>query len=117
VGAASAVYGSELTAWAVTHGRRSVSVLLLNDGERSLNVRVHLPRANAAAATVQRLLAPTAWSRRNVTLAGQRINAQGRWTGRLVVEELPARDGAYVISVRRASGALVSFPLAAQRAS
>jgi hypothetical protein len=107
---------SQLTAWAVTHGRHSISVLLLNDGTRSLNVRVGLPRANAGTATVQRLLARTAWSREHVTLAGQHLNTQARWTGRRVIEDIPAHDGKYVVSVRHTSGALISFPLAEQPA-
>ncbi len=109
--------GSRLTAWAVTHGTRSASVLLLNKGPRSLTVRIRLPDRSAGTATVQRLLAPSARSTRHVTLAGQHLSRRARWVGRPVVQSVPARDGSYIITVRHTSAALVAFPLADRRSA
>jgi len=107
--------GANLAAWAVTHGSRSASVLLLNRGRRSLNVRIRLPRPSSGTATVQRLLAPSARSTRHVTLAGQHLSRSARWVGRRVVQSVPAQDGSYVIALPHTSGALVSLPLAERR--
>lgn len=103
---------SHLTVWAVTHGGRSVSVLLLNRGPRSLNVRVRLSRPNGAPATVQRLLAPSAASTRHVTLDGQDLGRSARWVGRRALQSVPAVNGSYVVAVRQTSAALLSFPVA-----
>jgi hypothetical protein len=103
--------GADVSAWAVTHGRRSASVLLLNKGPRSLNVRVRPAHPGAGVATVQRLLAPSARSTSHVTLAGQHLSRAARWVGRRVVESVPAVGGSYLIALRHTSAALVSFPL------
>jgi Glycosyl hydrolase family 79 C-terminal beta domain len=106
--------GADVSAWAVTHGTRSASVLLLNKGRRSLSVRVRLPHPSGGAATMQRLLAPSARSTGHVTLAGQHLNRHARWVGRRVVESVPAVGGGYMIALRHTSAALVSFPLTAR---
>jgi hypothetical protein len=57
---------------------------------------------------VQRLLSPSVAATSGVTLAGQSLDADGRWIGHRVVSKLlPSADG-YVLTVPRYSAALVS---------
>ncbi len=106
---------ADLSAWAVTHRGGSASVLILDKGQRSLNVRIRLAHPVTGPASVQRLLAPSPGSTRHVTLAGQHLNRHARWVGRRVIQTVPAHAGSYVVRVRRMSGTLVSFHLPVTR--
>jgi hypothetical protein len=104
--------GHRLTAWAVRQGSRTLRVLLTNAGTQPVTTRLRLPGSGVAA--VQRLLAPSAWSRSGVTLAGQQLDAQARWIGRRVVQTVHPHGGAYTITVRRQSAAMVTVMLPAR---
>lgn len=100
-----------LSAWAVRVKGRILHVLLIDKGSRTVRVDLRLP--TSATGTVQRLLAPSAYSRSGVTLNGQALNYAGEWTGTQRRETIaPATRGAYVLTVPRRSAALMSVPLA-----
>ena len=95
-----------LGAWAVRVGRDTLHVVLIDKGRRAARVALRLPAHGGAR--VERLLAPNAWSHTGVTLGGRELGADGRWQGLPEHQTLIARGGAYVISVRRMSAALLS---------
>jgi len=95
-----------LEAWAVREGRRTLNVLLIDKGRRSVNVRLRLPATGPAR--IQRLLAPSASSTGHVTLDGQRLNDDVRWTGHRVIQTVPRVAGRYTVPVRGMSAALVT---------
>jgi len=99
-----------LKAWAVALRGGVLHVLVINKGARSTAVSLALP--THAPATVQRLLAPSVRSTSGVTLAGQRLGPDGRWTGPPVLESLPRQGRAYKLTVRGYSAALVTVKLA-----
>jgi hypothetical protein len=102
-----------LSAWAVRVQGRILHVLLIDKGSRTVRVDLRLP--TSATGTVQRLLAPSAYSRSGVTLNGQQLNYAGQWTGTLRTETIaPGTQGGYVLTVPRRSAALMSVPLATQ---
>jgi Glycosyl hydrolase family 79 C-terminal beta domain len=100
-----------LSAWAVRIKGRILHVLLIDKGSRTVRVDLRLPtRANG---TIQRLLAPSAYSRSGVTLDGQELNYAGGWTGTPRTETIaPALRGGYELTVARRSAALMSVALA-----
>ena len=59
-------------------------------------------------ATVQRLLAPAARSRSGVTLDGQQLGPNGRWTGTPHTETITRSRGGYELTMPRLSAALVA---------
>jgi hypothetical protein len=61
-------------------------------------------------AGVQRMLASSLLTESQVTLAGQRIGADGRWHGRRVIGRVGWRHGGYTVVVPALSGALVTIP-------
>lgn len=92
--------------WAVRVAGGGLHVLVIDKGSRA--ARVALRIAPDGPATVQRLLAPSVAANSGVTLAGQWLNAEGRWTGhRIVSQVMPSADG-YELTVPRYSAALVS---------
>ncbi|HET9103543.1 MAG TPA: glycosyl hydrolase family 79 C-terminal domain-containing protein [Solirubrobacteraceae bacterium] len=100
-----------LKAWAVRSGARTVHVLLINKGGRPASVALRLPTATGAA-QIQRLLAPTARSRSGVTLAGQHLDAGGRWVGSLSTHTASPTPAGYPVFVPATSAALVTVQLA-----
>ncbi|HET6866825.1 MAG TPA: glycosyl hydrolase family 79 C-terminal domain-containing protein [Solirubrobacteraceae bacterium] len=100
-----------LSAWAVQIKGRILHVLLIDKGSRSVRVDLRLP--THATGTVQRLLAPSPYSRSGVTLDGQQLNYAGEWTGAPRTETItPTARGGYELTVARRSAALMSVPLA-----
>lgn len=100
-----------LSTWAVQVRGRILHVLLIDKGSRTVQVDLRLP--TTATGTVQRLIAPSPYSRSGVTLDGQRLNYAGDWTGTPRTETVvPAPRGGYELTVARRSAALVSVPLA-----
>jgi hypothetical protein len=104
-----------LSAWGVRVSRDILHVLLIDKSNRAVRVRLHLPAT--APATVQRLLAPSAYSRSGVTLAGQHLNHAAHWTGTRYTETLHRSAGGYALTVPRRSAALISVRLAPPRSS
>jgi hypothetical protein len=100
-----------LSAWAVRIKGRILHVLLIDKGSRTVRVALRLP--TNATGTVQRLLAPSPYSRSGVTLDGQQLNYAGDWTGTPRTETIaPGARGGYELTVPRRSAALMSVPLA-----
>jgi hypothetical protein len=102
---------ARLKAWAVRLRGRIVHVLLINKGVRAARVFVRLP--SHGLATVQRLLARSASARWGITLAGQRLDRAGRWTGRRLLEKLAPHARGYVVAVPGLSAGLLSARLSA----
>jgi hypothetical protein len=100
---------ANLSAWAVKVRGGILRVLLIDKGERSVRVAVHVPAT--APASVQRLLAPSAYSRWGVTLNGQRLNGSGDWTGTPRPERLTAGASGYTVLVPGMSAALMTVHL------
>ena len=101
-----------LSAWAVRIRGRILHVLLIDKGSRTVRVDLHVPATGSA--TVQRLLAPSPYSRTGVTLDGQQLDHAGKWTGTPRTETIgPAARGGYVLTLARRSAALMSMRLAA----
>jgi hypothetical protein len=93
-------------AWAVAVAGGGLHVLVIDKGGHA--ARVALRIAPDGPAAVQRLLSPSVAGTAGVTLAGQSLDADGRWIGHRVVSQLmPSADG-YELTVPRYSAALVS---------
>ena len=87
--------------------RRTVlRVLLIDKGPRSVRVSLHV--ASGGAATVTRLLAPSAAATSEVTLGGRRLGADGRWHGPGIASALAAGPAGYRVGVPARSAALVT---------
>ncbi len=97
--------GSHLKTWVILDGHQ-LRVLLINKGTQPERVALSLPAVGAAA--VQRLLAPSVKSSANITLAGQVLDASGRWSGRRSLETIAGAGGRYTLSVPAMSAAIVS---------
>jgi glycosyl hydrolase family 79 len=95
-----------LSAWAVQTRGRILHVLLIDKSSRTVRVDLHLP--SSAPAGVQRLLAPSPYSRSGVTLNGQRLNSAGKWTGAQRSGTVTAGARGYSVIVPRRSAALLS---------
>ncbi len=101
-----------LSAWAVQVRGRILHVLLIDKGSRTVRVDLRLP--TRARGTVQRLLAPSPYSRSGVTLNGQQLNYAGDWIGTTRTETIvPGPRGGYELTVGRRSAAMMSVPLGA----
>jgi Glycosyl hydrolase family 79 C-terminal beta domain len=104
----------ELSAWAVKIEDKFLHVLLIDKSGRSVRVRLRLP--TAAPASVQRLMAPSPYSRSGVTLNGQHLGSAGQWIGTPRTETItPAGRGGYYLTVPARSAALVSVRLGVPR--
>lgn len=100
-----------LSAWAVRIEGHILHVLLIDKGSRTVRVDLRLP--TSATGTVQRLIAPSPYSRSGVTLDGQQLNYAGDWTGTPRTGTIiPGPRGGYELTVARRSAALLSVPLA-----
>jgi hypothetical protein len=92
--------------WAVAVAGGGLHLLVIDKGERAARVTLRVPPNGPAS--VQRLLSPSVASHAGVRLAGQSLDARGRWIGRRVVSRLvPSADG-YKLTVPGYSAALVS---------
>ena len=94
-----------LKAWAVRVDGL-LHVLLIDKGDRGVRVDLRLP--GSGPAFVQRLLASSARARSGVTLAGQQLDAAGKWQGLLQLPRIPRYAGAYQLALSRLSAALVN---------
>jgi hypothetical protein len=109
----SAPRALNLSAWAVEVRRRVLHVLLIDKGSRQVRVDLHLPAD--APASVQRLLAPSPYSRSGVTLGGQQLNHAAKWIGPMTTETVnPGRRG-YLVLVPGRSAALLSVAMGTLR--
>jgi hypothetical protein len=97
---------ANLAAWAVRVGRDTLHVLLIDKSRRSERVWLRLPATGRAS--LQRLLAPSAAAQSGVTLGGRALGADGRWQGLAAAQILTPRRGAYALSVRGMSAALIT---------
>jgi hypothetical protein len=97
---------ANLAAWAVRVGRDTLHVLLIDKSRRSERVSLRLPATGTAH--VQRLLAPSARAQSGVSLGGRALAADGAWQGRAEDQTLTSRGGAYAVSVRSMSAALIT---------
>ncbi len=97
-----------LKAWGVRLRNGRLHVVLIDKGPRSVRVALALPAT--APADVQRLAAPSARARFGVTLAGQQLDAAGRWAGRRVSERVLPVGSTYAVTVPAMSAALLSVP-------
>ena len=102
-----------LSAWAVRVKNGILHVLLIDKSSRSVRVDLRLPAS--AAASIQRLLAPSPYSRSGVTLNGQQLNYAGRWTGRPPTRTIPHLARGYFVTIAGRSAALVSVRLGPPR--
>ncbi len=93
-----------LKAWAV-RANGSLRVLLINKGATSARVVLRIP--GTAAASVQRLTAPSASSKVGETLNGQTLSRAGTWQGRPTHELLAPGPVGYTVRVPAASAALL----------
>jgi hypothetical protein len=103
-----------LSAWAVQIRGRILHVLLVDKGSRTVRVEMRLPATGPAS--VQRLLAPSPYSRSGVTLNGQQLDSAGNWTGTPRAETVASAGRAgYLLTLPRRSGALIAVRLTAPR--
>jgi hypothetical protein len=105
---------ANVTAWAVRLGGRRLNVVALNKGDGPETLLLRLGRLGAG--TVQRLLAASIRTRSRVTLAGQSIGADGRWSGRFRATRIAWSGGGYRLTLPPFSGALISLAGAGRRA-
>jgi hypothetical protein len=104
----------DLGAWAVRVRGRILHVLLIDKGSRTVRFVLRLPASSTG--NVQRLLAPSPYSRSGETLDGQQLNYAGDWTGPPRTERVaPGVSGGYELTLPRRSAALLSVPLAPAR--
>jgi hypothetical protein len=96
--------------WAVRLAGDRLHVLLINKGRRDANIRLELPARGAA--TVQRLLAPSARATSGVTLAGLWLGRAGGWQGHRSIATIVPGIGGYSLSLPRFGAAFVSVGLA-----
>lgn len=97
--------------WAVSVGRRTLHVLVINKGPRRASVELNAPAAGIAS--VQRLSAPAPSARSGATLAGQSLDEDGEWRGARVVGSITPEAGHVRLKVPRYSAALVSVQVTA----
>jgi hypothetical protein len=95
-----------LKAWAVKVARNQLRVLLIDKGPRAAVLNLDVPATRPAQ--VQHLLAPSVRSRSGVTLAGQTLGQDGRWSGSRDIERVTSRADHYSFSLSPYSAALFS---------
>lgn len=100
---------AHLKAWGVRVSGGIVHLLLIDKGTAGVRVALRVPARGVA--TVERLLAPSAGSHSDVTLAGQYLDRQGRWRGEPVRATLVAGRHGFVVIVPRQTAALVTLRL------
>ena len=98
-------------AWATRASGGRVHVVLINTGPRGRTVAIRVG-GGAAAATVERLLAPSLGARTGVTIGGQSFtgtSADGLPSGQAKIEHAARWHGAYRVRVPGASAALLTI--------
>ncbi len=107
----------QMRAWSVLTPHRSLRVVLINDDRRHARWVVVRPPGVTGPAQLERLVAPSAYARTGITLAGQSFGARtssGLLAGALRVKPVRLSGGEYVIRVPAASAALLTCPGAAR---
>jgi hypothetical protein len=99
-----------LKVWAVREGTDALNVLVINKGAKSTTVHLHLPAAGPGS--VQRLPAPSAYSKSGVTLDGQSLSDQVIWHGRPQTQTVTPSRGRYALAARDQSAALPTVHVA-----
>ncbi len=97
--------GAHLKVWTVLDGKQ-LRVLLINKGTRAERVSLTLP--GTGAASVQRLLAPSAAATSGLTLNGQTLGSQGNWAGHPSAETVAQLGGSYTVTIPGRSAAIVT---------
>jgi hypothetical protein len=100
-----------LKAWAVRVGANTLHVLLIDKGTRAVRVSLQLPATGPV--TAQQLLARSAPATSGVTLAGQQLDAQGRWVGKPATQTIEPGAAGYPVTVPGLSATLVTATLPA----
>lgn len=95
-----------LKAWAVRVAGNHLHVLLIDKGPRAAVLSLDVPATKPAQ--VQHLLAPSVRSRAGVTLAGQTLGQNGRWSGPRDVEQVASHADRYSVTLSPYSAALFS---------
>jgi hypothetical protein len=97
-----------LKAWAVRLPSGALHVLLINKGNRTATVALHL--AGLGRGSVDRLLAPSVSSRWGVTLGGRHLSVAGGWVGTGSSEVIAPSAGGYAVTLPPYSAALFEAP-------
>ncbi len=99
---------NQIRAWATTAPDRSIRVLLINSSMRSsARVSVQAP-LTPARATLERMLAPSAYAKDRVSIGGRSFGSDGS-LGASKLETPPVISGAYDVSLPAASAALLTL--------
>jgi hypothetical protein len=103
---------TQVSVWATRAPDQRLRVVLINKSQsHNRTVAVRIPRAAGTTGTVERMLAPSVNSGRNVTLGGRTYGAQ-TYTGSLpslATQPLTGGAGTYVVKLPRGSAALLTF--------
>jgi hypothetical protein len=99
----------DLQAWAIRSAGDDLHVLVVDEGRRPVRVALRLPTRGPL--TIERLLAPSPWSRAGVTLDGQWLGRNASWHGTASDDTVAATKRGYVVIVPRFSAALLSARL------
>jgi hypothetical protein len=97
---------SRLKAWAVRVLGHVLHVLLIDKSAAPATVDLKLPATGSA--TVERLLAPSPKSTSGVSLAGQYLGRDGRWSGSRKIETVAMRHHRYALRIPPFSAAIVT---------
>jgi hypothetical protein len=100
---------SHLKVWAVRVPGGVLHVLLIDKGNHSVRVDLHLPATGSA--TLERLLAPSVRSQSGVTLDGQQLGRDGSWQGQPANQTITPDFHGYELTIPPASAALLSVHL------
>lgn len=98
-----------LKAWAVAVTGKRLHVLLLDKSSHWVRVDLVLPAQGAGI--LERLLAPSVRARSGETLAGQRLNENGQWSGQRRTEAVTRQRLGYSVVLPPYSAALLSLRL------
>jgi hypothetical protein len=104
--------GAHVSTWATRAPDGQIHVVLINDSTERHTVAVRVPTANSAAATLERLQAPSVHSHTGVTLGGRTFGATTT-TGQLaapIPDSVTPTAGAYRVSLPAASAAMLTLP-------
>jgi hypothetical protein len=106
------VNAGQVRAWAVAAPRHSLRVVLINDDLRNGRWVIVRPPPPLRGALLQRLDAPSAYARKDITLAGQSFGPRthtGLLAGSPDVISLQPVGGEYVVRLPPASAALLTL--------
>jgi hypothetical protein len=98
-----------IRAWAARAADGTIRVTLINDSTSSAQSMTVDVRGAQGAASVTRLLAPSAAATSGVTIAGQSVGATGEPTGPAVTTTVDSDGGGYRVSLPPASAALLTL--------